>query len=55
MPHKFNDGRRHKFAKAKYQMTNWPEYDAALVRRSDLTVWLRSESPVKNRTLLIWC
>ena len=30
MPHKLNDDRRHKFTKAKYRMTNWPDYDAAL-------------------------
>ena len=25
-------------------MTNWPDYDAALVRRGDLTVWLTEEA-----------
>ncbi|MGE4529436.1 MAG: hypothetical protein AB7D00_13810 [Rhodospirillaceae bacterium] len=25
MPNKLNDDRRHKFAKAKYRVTNWPE------------------------------
>ena len=30
MPYKFNDSRRHKVPRAKYQVTNWPEYDAAL-------------------------
>ena len=40
MPHKLNDDRRHKFARAKYRVTNWSDYDAALVRRGDLTVWL---------------
>ncbi len=37
MPYKFNDGRRHKIPKAKYRVTNWPDYDAALVRRGSLT------------------
>jgi 5-methylcytosine-specific restriction endonuclease McrA len=32
MPYKFNETRRHKIPKAKYRVTNWPEYDAALVR-----------------------
>ena len=39
MPYKFTEGRRHKFSKARYRVTNWPEYDAALVRRGSLTVW----------------
>src|ERR1700720_4348609 len=27
------------FSNARYRVTNWPEYDAALVRRGSLTVW----------------
>jgi transposase len=48
MPYKFNDRRRHKIPKARYRVTNWPEYDAALVRRGSLTVWLTEEA------LLAW-
>jgi transposase len=44
MPHKLNDDRRHKFAKARYRVTNWPDYDAALVWRGDLTVWLTEKA-----------
>src|ERR1700728_848080 len=44
MPYKFTDGRRHKFSKAKYRVTNWPECDAALVRRGSLTVWFTLEA-----------
>jgi hypothetical protein len=44
MPYKFNEARRHKFPKARYQVTNWPDYDAALVRRGELTVWLTDEA-----------
>jgi len=44
MPNKLNDDRRHKFEKAKYRVTNWPQYDAALVRHGDLTVWLTEEA-----------
>jgi transposase len=44
MPYKFTEGRRHKFSKAKYRVTNWPEYDAALVRRGSLTVWFSEEA-----------
>jgi len=29
---------------AKYRVTNWPDYDAALVRRGALTVWLTDEA-----------
>ena len=44
MPYKFNESRRHKFPKARYRVTNWPEYDAALVRRGSLTVWFTEEA-----------
>jgi hypothetical protein len=48
MPNKINDDRRHKFQKMRYRVTNWPQYDAALVRRGDLTVWLTEESYGRN-------
>jgi len=44
MPYKFHESRRHKFPKAGYRVTNWPEYDAALVRRGNLTLWLTEEA-----------
>jgi hypothetical protein len=44
MPYKFNQARRHKIPKARYRVTNWPEYDAALVRRGCLTVWFTDEA-----------
>jgi hypothetical protein len=44
MPYKFNESRCHKIPKARYRVTNWPEYDAALVRRGSLTVWLTEEA-----------
>ena len=44
MPYKFNESRRHKFPQARYRVTNWPEYDAALVRRGDLTLWFTEEA-----------
>ena len=31
-------------SKAKYRVTNWPKYDAALVRRGNLTVWFTEEA-----------
>ena len=44
MPYNFTESRRHKFAKARYRVTNWPEYDAALLRRGSVTVWLTEEA-----------
>ncbi len=44
MPYKFNGSRRHKIPTAKYRVTNWPDYDAALVRRGALTVWFTDEA-----------
>jgi Transposase DDE domain len=44
MPYKFHESRRHKFPKARYRVTNWPEYDAALVRRGSLTLWFTDEA-----------
>ena len=44
MPYKFNEARRHKIPKAKYKVTNWPDYDDALVRRGSLTVWVTEEA-----------
>ncbi len=29
----------HPTYKTKYRVRNWPEYDRALVRRGDLTIW----------------
>src|SRR5277367_6718420 len=46
MPYQFTEGRRHKFFKARYRVTNWPEYDATLVRRGSLTVWFTEEAAV---------
>ena len=44
MPYKFNEPRRHKIPTVKYRVTNWPDYDAALVRRGALTVWFTDEA-----------
>jgi transposase len=44
MPYKFNESRRHKIPKARYRVTNWPDYDAALVRRGSLTVWITEDA-----------
>ncbi|WP_299593376.1 IS5 family transposase [uncultured Tateyamaria sp.] len=47
MPHKFNDARRDKFPKAKYRVTNCPEYNESLRRRGDVTIWV-SDDVVKK-------
>ncbi len=47
MPHKFNAKRRHKFAKARYRVRNWPDYDRALCRRGDLRLWI-SEAAIEK-------
>jgi hypothetical protein len=44
MPYKFSESRRHKIPKARYRVTNWPGYDAALVRRGGITVWFTDEA-----------
>ena len=44
MPYKFNESRRHKIPRARYRVTNWPEYDASLVQRGSITVWFTEEA-----------
>ena len=39
MPHKFNDARRHVLPGQRFRVTNWTEYNEALRRRGDLTIW----------------
>lgn len=44
MPYKFNASRRHEFAKKRYRVTNWAEYNESLRRRCDLTVWIDTDA-----------
>src|SRR4029079_1890583 len=44
MPYKANEARRHKIPRARYRVTNWPEYDGALQQRGSLTVWVTPEA-----------
>ena len=44
MPYKANEARRHKIPRARYRVTNWPEYDRALQQRGSLTVWVTPEA-----------
>ena len=45
--HKFNAGRRDKFSKAKYAVTNWSDYNEALRRRGGVTIWLEDGATEK--------
>ena len=38
---------QYKYAKSRYRIGNWPEYEAGLRRRGDLTVWL-SEAAINS-------
>src|SRR4051794_5770358 len=40
MPFKFNAARRHRIPLARYRVQNWPQYEAGLKRRGDLTLWI---------------
>src|ERR671912_1336986 len=40
MPYKASEARRHRIPRARYRVSNWPEYDGALQRRGSLTVWV---------------
>lgn len=44
MPHKFNAGRCHKFAKKQYRVMNWREYNESLRNRGDLTIWITDDA-----------
>ncbi len=44
MPHKHNAGKRHHIPKAKFTVTNWPEYENGLKQRGSLTLWLTPEA-----------
>jgi Transposase DDE domain len=39
VPFKHHATHRHHIPKPRYQVTNWPEYDAALRQQGSLTVW----------------
>jgi hypothetical protein len=49
LPYKFNEPRRHKIPTAKYRVTHWPDYDAALVRRGALRAWFADEAVAEWR------
>ncbi|MFG1691300.1 transposase [Gemmatimonadota bacterium] len=35
---------QYKYAKSPYRIRNWPEYEAGLRRRGDLTIWLSGDA-----------
>jgi hypothetical protein len=44
MPYKFNEGHRDKIKKSRYRVTNWQDYNNALRRRGDITIWFTEEA-----------
>src|SRR5215218_10091784 len=44
MPYKANEPRRHRIPRARYKVTNWPEYDRALQQHGNLAVWVTPEA-----------
>ncbi len=44
MPYPANAARHQKFAKARYRVKNWREYDQALQNRGSLTMWVTPEA-----------
>ena len=44
MPFKHNAARRHRIPQDRYQVQNWPAYEAGLRRRGDLTLWLDEDA-----------
>jgi hypothetical protein len=38
---------QYKYAKSPYRIRNWPEYEADLRRRGDLTIWF-SDDAIKS-------
>jgi hypothetical protein len=41
---KYPKRRQYKYAKSRYRIGNWPEYEAGVRRRGDLTVWLSEDA-----------
>jgi hypothetical protein len=44
MPYKHHESRRQKIEKAKYRVTNWHDYNHALRKRGDFTVYFTEEA-----------
>ena len=39
---------QYKYAKSPYRIRNWPDYEAGLRRRGDLTVWFSDDAIVDS-------
>src|SRR3954466_15341628 len=44
VPFKLNQNRRHHIPRQRYKVTNWPDYEASLRQRGNLTVWFTEEA-----------
>jgi hypothetical protein len=44
MPFKYNQSVRHKIPKQKIKVTNWAEYNEALRKRGDFTLWISDDA-----------
>ncbi len=39
---------QYKYAKSPYRIRNWPEYEASLRRRGDLTFWFSDDASMNS-------
>src|SRR5450631_2783348 len=44
MPYKHDASRRHKIKKSRSKVTNWRDYNNALRRRGDFTIWFTDDA-----------
>ena len=44
MPHHYPKRSQHKYTKKPYWVRNWPDYEAALRKRGELTLWISEEA-----------
>jgi len=44
MPYKYSDPYRGKFKAKKYKVTNWRNYNQALTKRGDITIWFKEDA-----------
>lgn len=44
MPNKYPQKKGWNVPKQKYKLTNWSDYNEALRRRGDITIWLSEEA-----------
>ena len=50
MPYKHNESCQHKFKKSKYRIINWREYNDALRKRGDITVYVTEPVDIEGAT-----